>query len=472
MNQNCSWKKTEEVEINLVDLLRKLCMQWKPILVCAVVFACLLGGYKYMRDKSAVKTANSSKSMEEVTLTDLEQKNVNAAIELSEEVEKIEEYIDQSILMNIDPNHKNRVVLLYSIDDATKKTKQKIVESYLNFLSSGGALDAIKKLDSKKWDMDKSYLEELISAYQRGDSSYQIVMNDTTAETLMYIETTGKDAEMAEDLAADIQTVLEEYHSTVKEVCGEHTLTLLSNEKSVRPDSSVMSLQHDKNALLTNNLTTLKNLTDAFSEEQKAVYENATVKDGEKKEEVVSAGISKKYILLGFVGGIFVYCCIYACWYLLRDTVKSMEELKDYYNFPFYGGIILKKGTKGNGQDLSGSQKDVYEREKAQMMNRVRLACQKQEASTICLATDFSLNEQEKECLSGVSKQLKEWGINTVLGENISGNISVWDELTKAGIVLMIYKIGTTTHQMIDEEMSFYLENDIAVIGAVALESK
>ena len=36
----------------------------------------------------------------------------------------------------------------------------------------------------------------------------------------------------------------------------------------------------------------------------------------------------------------------------------------------------------------------------------------------------------------------------------------------------MIYKIGTTTHQMIDEEMNFYLENDIAVIGAVALESK
>ena len=132
----------------------------------------------------------------------------------------------------------------------------------------------------------------------------------------------------------------------------------------------------------------------------------------------------------------------------------------------------MKKGTKGNGQDLSGSQKDAFEREKAQMMNRVRLACQKQEASMICLATDFSLNEQEKECLDSVSKQLKEWGINTVLGENISGNISVWDKLTEAGIVLMVYKIGTTTHQMIDEEMNFYLENDIAVIGAVALESK
>lgn len=474
MNQNNSWKKTEEIEINLVDLLKKLCVQWKQVLVCAVVFACLLGGYKYVKDNRAVQTASTAELAEGVVLTDAEQKSVTAAIELAEEIDGIEKYLEESIVMNIDPYHKDRVVLLYSIDDATKQTKQKIIEAYLNFLSSGGAIDALKENDSKKWDMDKSYLSELVSAYQRENSSYQIIMNDSTAETLLYIETTGKDAEMAGELAADIQTVLESYYPTVKEIAGKHTLTLLNSEKSMKPDSGLMTAQHDKRALLTTNLTTLKNLTDAFSEDQKLLYENAIIEEDEqpKAEEAASAGISKKYILLGFVGGIFLYCCVYACWYLLRDTVKSMEEIKDYYNFPFYGGIVLKKGTKGNGQDLTGSQKDAYEREKAQMMNRVRLACQKQETSTICLATDFSLNEQEKECLSGVSKQLNEWGVNTVLGENISGNISVWDELTKAGIVLMIYKIGTTTHQMIDEEMNFYLENDIAVIGAVALESK
>ena len=133
---------------------------------------------------------------------------------------------------------------------------------------------------------------------------------------------------------------------------------------------------------------------------------------------------------------------------------------------------MLKKGTKGSGEDLSGNEHDLYDREKAQMLNRIKLACKKQEISKLCLATDFSISEQEKAYLDGVSKQLKEWGIDTILGENIGGNISMWDTLTKAGNVLMIYKIGTTTHQMIDEEMNFYLENDISVIGAVALENK
>ena len=161
MNQNSSWKKTEEVEINLLDLLQKLCMQWKPILACAVVFACLLGGYKYVKDRGAAKTADNSELVKDIVLTDAEQRNVNTAIKLSEEIDGIEEYLRDSVLMNLDPYHKNRVVLLYSIDDATKKTKQKIVESYLNFLGSGRMLDAIIESDSKKWNMDKSYLAEL-----------------------------------------------------------------------------------------------------------------------------------------------------------------------------------------------------------------------------------------------------------------------------------------------------------------------
>ena len=279
MNQNNSWKKTEEIEINLVDLLKKLCVQWKQVLACAVVFACLLGGYKYVKDNRAVQTASTAELAEGVVLTDAEQKSVTAAIELAEEIDGIEKYLEESIVMNIDPYHKDRVVLLYSIDDATKQTKQKIIEAYLNFLSSGGAIDALKENDSKKWDMDKSYLSELVSAYQRENSSYQIIMNDSTAETLLYIETTGKDAEMAGELAADIQIVLESYYPTVKEIAGKHTLTLLSSENSMRPDSGLMTAQHDKRALLTTNLTTLKNLTDAFSEDQKLLYENAIIKE-------------------------------------------------------------------------------------------------------------------------------------------------------------------------------------------------
>lgn len=474
MNEKHSWKKTEEVEINLIDLLQKLCRQWKQIAVCAVIFACLLGGYRYIKDRSAASTTGADTAAEEIVLTKDEQQRVNGAVELSEEIAATEKYLDESILMNVDPYHKDRVLLLYSIDDATKSTKQKIVESYLTFLTAGGAIEAIQKTDSERWDINKSYLSELISAYQRTDSSYQIVLEDTTAETLFYVDVTGKDDEMAEELAQAIQDAIEGYHDVVKETAGKHTLTLVSSEQGVKSDSSLATQQHDKNYQLSTNLASLKVLTDSFSEQQNLVYEELLTEDDaegtEQQKEVVSTGISKKWVALGFVGGIFVYCCIFACFYLLRDTVKSMEELKAHYNFPIYGGIILKKGTKGTGEDLAGNQKDQYEREKAQLLNRIRLACQNQKLSKICIATDFSLNEQEKSFVESASKQLKEWGIDIILGENVTGNVSIWDALTEVGNVLMIYKLGTTTHQMIDEEMSFYTENNLEVIGAMTIE--
>lgn len=471
MNENQSWKKTQEVEINLLDLLKKLCKQWKQILVCAVVFACLLGGYRFMKGSGEAQTNGAAVSTEGIVLTKDEQKRVDGAVTLSDEIEANQKYMDESILMNIDPYHKDRAVLLYSIEDVSKRTKQRIVESYLSFIRDGGAIKELKEKAPDTWTMDDSYLAEVIYAYQSNDSSMQIVLNETTANTLFYIEVTGKDDKMVTELARGLQEAVDAYQDTVKKNAGEHTLTLLSKEQGVKSDNDLATKQHDKNYQLSNNLYNLKTLTDTFNEQQKAVYEEtiATEDDSLQQENAISR-FSIKWIVLGFAGGMFVYCGIFACFYLLRDTVKSVEELKTHYTFPIFGGITLKKGTKGTGEDLSGSQKDDYERQRAQLLNRIRLACQSKEITRICIASDFSFSEQEKSFVESASKQLKAWGIETVVGENVAGNVSVWDTLTEVGSVLMLYKLGTTTHQMIDEEMRFYTENQLNVMGAMTIE--
>lgn len=463
MNDNYSWKKNEVVEVDLINLLLKLCRQWKQIIICAVVLACLFGGYSYLSSRNSKDSEVSTKGIE---LTEYERQQVDRAVELAGIIEDTQKYLDESVLMNIEPYHKNEIILLYSIDDATKSTKQKIVENYLSFLNYGGVTSKIQSGDSDLSDIDVIYLSELISAWQRTDSSNQIVINDIKAETLFYVYITGIDDKMAGELANEIQGAIDSYHETVKSTAGEHTLTLISNVQGVKADNDLAAQQRDKSNQLTNDLTALKTLTDSFSAEQKLLYEKKVPQVKNK----VSTGVSIKWIVLGFMGGVFIYCGIFACFYMFRDTVKRMEELKRHYNFPIYGGIIMKKGTKGTGEDLTGKQKDEYDRQKAQMVNRVKLACQKQGFSKMCLATDFSLNQQEKSFIDSVSKQLKDWGIDIVLGENIVGNVSIWDDMKQVGNVLMVYKIGTTTHHMIDEEMCFYMENNIEVLGAVTIE--
>lgn len=472
MNENnSSWKKTDEVEINLIDLLKKLCRQWKAVVVCAIVFAALIGGYKTMSNRRASNVTDQVKTAQ-ASLTADEKQRVKAALELSDGIEGQEAYLSDSILMNVDSSKRDKATLLYSVENAAKKDKQKIVESYLNYILSDDIVEQIQSSDKKTWNMDASYLAELIFAWQKTESTNQIVISEVEENAMIVVELTGKDADMAKKLADAVQGIIQKYQPIVQKVAGKHKLTLLSAVQSVKSDNDLATRQNDKRSQLSTALYNLKTITDSFTEQQKLAYNDKLAESGRQVQEQtnVSGGISIKWIAVGFIGGIAVYCCLFACWYLLRDTVKSLDEVKEHYTFPVFGGITLKKGSKGNGEGLSGKEKDTYERERAQLLNRIRLACKTQKIDKICLATDFSFSEQDKNFLTIAQKQLKEWGLNVILGENAAGNVAVWDEMTEVGVVLVVCKIDTTTHKAIDEEMSFYQENNLQVLGAAVIE--
>ena len=469
MESNYSWKRTEDIEIDLIDLLRRLCRQWKQILVCAVAFAVLAGGYSYARSGEGPAVTEPEET-EEIELDEKEQRGVTAALRQEAEVRGLEEYLENSVLMQIDPYHKNSAVLLFAVNDAEGQSLQGITESYLNFVLSGGAADAI--LASGGWEMDKACLSELINASSRTSSGTPVITtpeNVPSSQAVLYVRVTGLDEEMTEKLSADMQSALEGYSATVKSKAGAHTLSLIGVQSDQQADSDLQARQHSNRALLTSYTDGLTAMTDAFTEDQLAVYQEAVGieekedGDADEAEASVSRGISKKYVVLGLAGGIFIYCCIYACLYLFRDTLKSTEEIKGLYTFPFYGGVSLSGKAK-----MPDAQRKVYDQEIAQILNRVRLACKNQEIGKLCIASDFSFGAQEKESIEGIVKQLNSWGIDTVIAENASSDTTVWDTLAEIGTVLMVCKIGTTTHRIVDEEMSFYQENDIAVLGAVA----
>lgn len=478
MDKQYSWKKTEDIEIDLMDLFRRLCRKWKQIMVCALVSAVILGGYGYLKGKAASFT-DPLDSSEEIGLTEGEKQAVEEAVLLNHEISGLEMYLNNSVLMQLDPYHKSRFVMLYRIDNAKRQELQAITESYLNFAANGGAADALRKTGS--WKMDKSCLSELISAYQKTYSfPYQTVLDETAGssiltESFFYVEITGKDAKTAKKMALDIQDVLKEYSKEVKENAGSHRLVLTSSAESMTADSGLLSQQHDKKVLLSSNRTGLRAMTDGFSEQQMAAYEEAAMMDHEQKElpesdeDLTDDGLPDenyrwniKYIFLGLAGGIFAYCGIFACWYIFSDKLKSMDELKRLYVFPFYGGILLKsKDAEGIEQDTGGSGK-------IQVLNRIRLVCKKKKLSKLCVASASVYSEKEIECLKSIAQELEQWNIEMMVMENTITNTAVWDCIEETGNVLMVCRIGKTTHQMIDDEMSFYVETGIDVIGAIA----
>ncbi len=497
MNGDCDWKKSEVKEIDLTDILHRLCKQWKKIMLCSLVSAIVLAGYGWQSGRN-IMSEDAGILAEEAVLTAAEEKAVLDAVQLRNEIQGLEMYLENSVLMKADPYHKNKFIMLYRIDRAKIQKIQTLVESYFNFILNGCAADMLA--DSGNWKMDKSCLMELVSAYQKEYSPPYIAVMEKpeeqadTAEALFYVEITGENASSAKEMAQDMQSVLKEYCVKLNQSAGKHRLTLINSAESVTADSGLLALQHDKKSLLSANKASLEAAVDTFRDEQLAVYYEAAGLDededknkdknkdkDEKKESGKAASAEKesakkelskeagapgsfariiKYLLLGLGGGALAYCAVYFGWYILSSRVKSVEEMKKLYTFPVYGSVQLP------GKSYENQRQDIYEHERKQMQNRVRIACTRSGIKKVCAVSDFPLAGQEKECLESIAGKLKECGIDMTAVENAVTDAAVWDRLFETGHVLMICRIGTTKYQMIDDSMSFYLENGIGVLGA------
>ena len=219
MDGQFAWKRTEDIEIDFMDLLRRLCMQWKKAVIFAVVFAAVSGGCGWVQNRNSqqerVSETAGTEKMEELTKT--EKQEVADAVQLEHEMEGLEAYLEDSVLMQLDPYHKNRVILLYRISHAKRQDLPVITESYLNFMINGGAVQQLAESGSCWKQMDKSCLAELISAYQKTYSlPYQEILNEmdndkAIVDALFYTEVTGKNKQLAEQLAQDLHHVLKTY---------------------------------------------------------------------------------------------------------------------------------------------------------------------------------------------------------------------------------------------------------------------
>lgn len=468
MNGKRSWKKTDEAEIDLMDLLHQLCMQWKKIALCAFVVMILAGVAGYFKIQRSVKEARAV-TMEEADLTPEEKQAVEDALYLAKEVGGLEEYLEYSILMQMDPLEKNRVVSLYSIEDAPVRSVMKIAESYLNYINNGGAAQDLKKTDSKTYGMDSRYLSEVITAWQKTDGTYKMLIGqgsefgEESDEMVLYVETSGTDKTMARRLADGIHKVLKEYSGDVSRVCGKHALILLGSEEGAVIDSGLFTQQHDKRELLKTYRGNLKTMQESLNTVQKAAFAEMGGKQTDTGEETESeskpSGFSVKYLLLGCFAGIFIYCLVFVLRYLLSDTVKSTAEFCSCYQLPFYGVVSVKQASKNRNTG-----------EPERILSRIRLACKKYDIQKICLAAAFVPAQPERLCMEQIAKQLQEQGIEAVLVENAGKNTDAWDVAAEVGNVLLLCETGVTTHQLIDQEMEFYQENGVTVLGAAILE--
>ena len=332
-------------EISLRQLFWKVMMGWKLWILCAVLFAILLPGVKYAKDVRAYHAAQQPKDEKQeptVVLTDDEQQQIDDVKSLNLLIEKNSNYMQNSILMNIDPYQEHRMELQYYIDsdfvmnytkDSKKDYTSAIANAYVDYANNGVDQKTIWKDVSTK--SEDKYLAELVSANSNSDNTFSVIIKYTDKKGL-------------ESVAKQIQNELEKKQPEFSERIGGHKLVLVSENYQVCTDSDLATSQGNVSNLIKSYRDQITALKSAMSEDQLSELEREENLESDDKEEsaavqVAAPALSKKYVVLGFVMGVFLAALYLVCIAVLSNKLQAAEELVRYYKMRQFGIITREQ---------------------------------------------------------------------------------------------------------------------------------
>ena len=337
--------------INMKDILYNLIAQWKAVLIVAVFISFALTGLKYAKNiKMYADEMNKKKEIETLTeaseaeltsnvlesLSGDSRTTVEYMIQQKEWVETEKEYINKSILMNVDPTSQRTLLLDYYIytEDLSNSRVASIVSGYTTYIYSEKVIEGLRKIVSPS--LDTKYIAELISfpSYTSAGAS----SNDNDGDSLLEIRVVIPEAANAKDVEELFTSELTAYSSELSNSIGKHTITLVRSSEAKLYNSTAVSTRNSIIATIYNTQNYIKTMESSMTDEQKAAVntimsiKHSTPKSesNPKEEQLNKPGISKKVAVLGFMLGMLIYAFIYLVFVVIKGRITSASQIQYY----------------------------------------------------------------------------------------------------------------------------------------------
>lgn len=482
---------TVEREISLENLFWKLLLGWRRWLILGIVFAVLVSGLKYRRDISAYKAAVAQQGKEEekeekdIILEPEEREAVENAKEVMRQLDEVEDYLKDSMLMNIDPYQENVLTLQFYVDtnyvfnytqDNVRDRTEDIVAAYCSYARSGKLAEAVvDAVNEVNGELQANYVGELISAGE-GSSMF-----------LIYV--VYPDAEYFGQIQKAVTQAIESQTAGITEKIGSHTLELLSAQESVKTDTDLARRQKEQKDILEGYRSRLTAAKGAMTEAQlealqirgeKDQRENDKEEEGEEGEEpvvLVEPSYSIKYLILGIVVGIFLACVWVVLEVLFSGKIQEPGEISSLYGVRLLGEMTEESKKKRFLSVVDNWILKLKNRKKKQLSpqqqlriacSNLEIACKKDGMDQIYL-TGSEIEKMDEKRVSGIKETLKSSGITVYTGENVVYDASALMEMVKIGHVVFLEQIGSSLYQEVEKEVRISRENEVKVIGSIVV---
>lgn len=451
-----------EQEIDLKDLVFTVFHKWRGIILTAVIFGILLGGYKLGAGLTSKMDAEAVQKIQEEYNDSLEvYERATRLYEIdletiSTQIESQEEYLANSVLMNLNPYHKNVALVDIFVTANPQNTlgesqiltydpADSILRAYESLIKS----EALKNVPGI--DIDSIYLKELVNTHIDYEGN------------VLSVSTTYKDEQGAK---AILDVLLEGVHNKESELeseFGEYKVLFMNETTSVVTDIGL----YDSRQKAFNMLTALKkSLTDKEAELNS--IKEPTALSSISTTASLNRGI--KYGILGGVLGAFLSIFCICIIFLMSDKLNSEKELKNRFGLKILGVFdqVPRKGVfscvdrwldRLEGK-VSKKPAEVYEIVAANIKNYMA------EGKSIMILGSASVEKTVE-----ITEELKQRapGVEFHIGQSMGISAETLRCLPQAGQIILVEERGSTKCGEIQNRVEIIRSLDKSIVGCIVL---
>ena len=487
----------EEITLDILDLLRRCLMRWKFVIICMLVGAVALNGIGYMQ---SVKNANAVKA--QIQQMEQEQDDSEKLITINEYMQKLsdreisevqtillsykayqQEYLDglryyqESVRMKQDPNSVPTIQLQYVIDNhyeviypviEKKDTTQDIISLLSRIVLSEDVCNAIA--EALGLEENVAYAQELLSAW--GEERDVLVVNIT--------------AENREDcmtIAEIVKQKIIEHTAEISKVCGEYDIELVLERFFLHVDTGLMTTQQSVINSLNSLRTSIYNLPNAMTENQKVYYyalldneETIDLNDTNENYEIEVPTlaipeiqyVSLKYICLGILCGMFFACAWITVKYILSVKLRVPEDIE--------GGFALH--LIGNITDQQIKRPEIFKKtyhylsadEQIQLVvSSIQISAEKEDMGNVFITT-ASVTERSKQICKEICDAVNEKGISCTVGKSMIYDPQAIKQAACSNGIVLVEQIDKSRYDEIAKEKEICSKYHVPIIGCVVIE--
>lgn len=431
-------------EIDLLELCFTIVRKWKTILVTALVFAILLGGYKGVTSRKTV----TEEQLEQLEACRSNVESIQASIDSEQE------YMSNSVWYRLNTGNTVACKTVY----------------YVTFDES----------DLGDWmGSEDAYADSILRSYQEiltGNTLLQELAQEEKTEATYLREIidviTGEDAEAVgrfltitvyHDSEENAQRIMDELVEKMDGVTQEVTQMIGSHELRVMEEGigrQLMTEQIDNQTIHNNNLAALQESLQAKQAELAELESQCST--GDTRKSIAKFGI------FGMLLGIVLAVIAIALVFILSDKVNQAEELKRRYHIP-----VLGKWRENHPEHLADrlidhmQGKRLVDRETALNIaagNLANYAVHEHKILMIGLAGREAVEAVAQE----MQKRLPEKEI--LCGGNLNTDVDTIQNFPQCDGVVLVEACGVSSHADIVVEIEQAQNLQKKLIGCIVLE--